>query len=159
MLLDDIKHVKKQEMKMVGYTVKASLNEDSQMGIVEKLREKLLTYSALIKGKVDESVYLIQVYEEQEWTPEVPFTHIVAVEVQDFHNIPDEMINHTIPKGNFILFKHQGPESEIDATYHSIDEWLNKNCFDTPRVFDMEQWLNIETLKEEYNVIHIYVPL
>ncbi|MGM1047255.1 MAG: GyrI-like domain-containing protein [Bacillota bacterium] len=159
MLLDNVKIIVKQEIKLVGYSIQASLNDDIQVRIVEKLREELVTHSAQIANKIDDGMYLVQIYPECEWTPDVAFTHIVATEVQEFQDIPDGMITHTVPEGRFILFMHEGTESEIDATYDSINEWLERNNFDDLRAFDMEHWINIQMLEEQHNMIHIYVPV
>jgi len=159
MLLDNVKIIVKQAIKLVGYSIQASLNVDIQAGIVEKLREEFVDRSAQIVNRIDDGMYLVQIYSEGEWTPDVAFTHIVAAEVQAFQDIPNGMITHIIPEGRFILFMHEGPESEIDATYDLINEWLKRNNFDDTRAFDMEHWINIQNLKEQHNIIHIYVPI
>ncbi|MGN4125645.1 GyrI-like domain-containing protein [Lysinibacillus sphaericus] len=159
MLLPDIKIVSRQEMKLIGFSSKASLNDEIQFNIVKNLREKILNHFSHIKQKISDSIFLIQIYEEVEWTPDTLYTHIVAVEVEDFSFIPKGMLTHTIPKGEFLIFKHQGIEEDVGSTYIYINEWLENNNYDTLRPFDMEQWLDLKSLSNSDNIIKIYIPL
>jgi len=159
MLIKDVEIVNRQELKLIGFSTKASLNEDNQLNIVKNLREKVINMFPQIKNRVSESIFLIQIYGEDEWTPDTPYTHIVAVEVQDFSCIPEAMITHTIPDGEYLLFKHQGTEEDIDHTYLSINDWLEHNNYDTQRPFDLEHWLDLNLFNCKDNIIHIYIPL
>ncbi|WP_155591825.1 GyrI-like domain-containing protein [Lysinibacillus cavernae] len=159
MLLKDIEMISRQEMKLIGYSTKASLNEDIQLNIVKNLREQVLNEFPQITNRINDSIYLIQVYDDEEWTPDTPYTHIIAVEVTDFSFVPNNMITHTIPNGKFLLFKHQGPEEGIDSTYVSINDWLEENNYVTPRSFDMEQWGDLTAMNNSDNLIKIYIPL
>jgi predicted transcriptional regulator YdeE len=159
MLLDNIEIVERQEVKLVGYSLEASLNDIIQSKIVAKLREELSDKSNLIKSRLDEGIYLVQIYPHCEWTPDVVYRHIIAIEVSTFEDIPEGMITHSIPSGRYIKFSHEGPESEIGNTYDLINEWLEKNDFGGPRTFDTEYWKDIKTLEEHNNVINIYIPI
>lgn len=159
MLLDNIEVVEKQEVKLVGYSVEASLNNVIETKLVAKLREKLSVASGLIKDRIDNGIFLVQIYPDCEWTPDVEFRHIIAVEVSSFDDIPSEMIAHSIPSGRYIKFSHKGPESEIGNTYDEIFGWMDKNGYDGPRPFDIEYWDDIKLLEESTNIINIYVPI
>jgi len=159
MLLKDVEKVHKQKMKFIGFSTKASLNEDIQFNIVKNLREQILTQLPLIKNRLNDSIFLIQVYEEEEWTPDTPYTHMVAVEVKDFSFVPNAMITHTIPNGEFLVFKHQGPEENIDSTYITMNEWLEENNYVAPRLFDIEQWEDLTAMNNHDHIIKIYIPL
>lgn len=80
---------------MFEYATKASLNEDIQFYIEKNLREQVLIQLPFIKNRIDDSIFLIQIYEEEEWTPDTLYTHIVAVEVNGFLFVPNAMITHT----------------------------------------------------------------
>lgn len=129
---------------MFEYATKARLNEDIQFTIVKNLREQVLIQLPFIKNRIDDSIFLIQIYEEEEWTPDTLYTHIVAMEVNGFSFVPNAMITHTIPNGEFLVFKHQGPEKNIDSTYMAINEWLEDNNYVNPRSFDIEQWDDLQ---------------
>ncbi|WP_249650955.1 hypothetical protein, partial [Lysinibacillus sp. D4A3_S15] len=73
----------------------ASLNEDIQLNIVKNLREQVLMQLPFIKNRIDNSIFLIQLYDKEEWTPDTPYTHNVAVEVSDISFVPNSMITHT----------------------------------------------------------------
>ncbi len=159
MLLKVVEKVCKQKMSFIGFSTKASLNEDIQLNIVKNLREQVLIQLPFIKNRIDDSIFLIQVYDEEEWTPDTPYTHIVAVEVNNFSFVPNDMITHTIPNGEFLVFKHQGPEENIDSTYMAINEWLEDHNYITPRPYDIEQWDYLAVMNNHDHIIKLYIPL
>ncbi|WP_369378866.1 GyrI-like domain-containing protein [Lysinibacillus fusiformis] len=159
MLLKDVEKVHKQRMNFIGFSTKASLNEDIQLNIVKNLREQVLLQLPFIKNRIDNSIFLIQLYDEEEWTPDTPYTHIVAVEVSDFSFVPNAMITHTIPNGEFLVFKHQGPEENIDSTYMAMKDWLEDHNYVTPRPFDIEQWDEPTAMNNHNHIIKLYIPL
>ncbi len=159
MLLKDVEKVHKQRMNFIGFSTKASLNEDIQLNIVKNLREQVLIQLPFIKNRIDNSIFLIQVYDEEEWTPDTPYTHIVAVEVSDFSFVPNAMITHTIPNGGFLVFKHQGPEENIDNTYMAMNDWLEDHNYVTLRPFDIEQWDDLAAMNNHNHIIKLYIPL
>ena len=102
-------------------------------------------------------MYLVQVYSDCEWTPDVPFISIIAVEVSSFEHIPVGfgLIQHTIPAGKYIKVTHKGPESNIGDTYDAIRE----KGIDNVRAFDFEHWTDTNSLDQEDNSIDIYLPI
>ncbi|MBH5316742.1 effector binding domain-containing protein [Paenibacillus sp. GSMTC-2017] len=155
MTTEQIETLERNETKLVGYTVTVSLNEDLEAGIVGKLREDLISKRHEIANRLEEDgIYLVQVYSEDEWSPDVPFVSIVAVEVSEFSIIPEGLVQHTIPAGKYVKVTHKGPESQIGDTYDSIREKDISSC----RPFDFEYWATIDSLDQEENVIHIYLP-
>lgn len=159
MLLKSVEKVWRPVSYLVGYSVEASLNEDIANHIVLNLRQQLTNYRIHINNQKDTGMYLIQQYTDGDWTPDTPFTHIVAVEVTTNDHIPDEMITCTIAEGAFLQFTHQGAESMIDATYEAIQIWLEEHDYIEPRSFDIEYWSDLDHLDQEDHCIHIYIPL
>jgi len=147
--------VERTEIKLVGYTVTVSLNEDIETGIVVNLREKLIeNLNKVTKRSEHKGFYLVQIYPDEEWTPDVAFESIVAVEVIDFDPIPEGFVRRIIPAGTYVKVSHKGPESEIEQTYHSIRE----EGIAAFRSFDMEYWADFDSLEKEDNIIDIYLP-
>jgi predicted transcriptional regulator YdeE len=142
--------------KLVADTVKASVNQDLEANIIKKLREELFSKRHEIANQVDDNaMYLVQLYPDYEWTPDVPFVHIVAVEVSDFTPLPEEFIQHTIPAGTYVKATHHGPESKLAETYDAIHEKGINNT----RPFDFEYWVDIHSLDQEDSTIDIYLPV
>lgn len=156
MTMEQVQTLEREETKLVGYSVTASLNEDLESGIIGRLREELFGKRHEIANQLDnEGIYLVQVYSDDEWTPDVPFVSIVAVEVSVFAHIPEGLVQHTIPDGKYVKVTHQGTESTIGDTYDSIrDKGI---C--SSRSFDFEYWVNRDSLEQEEGTIDIYLPL
>lgn len=108
-----------------------------------------------IPNQLDDGTYLVQVYLDDEWTPDVPFVSIVAVKVSDFEQIPEGLVRHTLPAGKYVKVTHNGPESEIGETYDLIRE----KGIEGLRPFDFEYWTNVDNLDHEESTIDIYLPL
>ncbi|WP_234405642.1 GyrI-like domain-containing protein [Paenibacillus sp. IHBB 10380] len=154
--MEQVQTLERNETKLVGYSVTASLIQDLETRIVVRLREELFGKRHEIANRLDDDgIYLVQVYPDGEWTPDVPFVSIVAVEVDDFAHIPEGLIRHTIPAGKYVKVTHKGPESQIGETYDSIRD----ECIASSRSFDFEYWAHMESLEQEDSTINIYLPL
>lgn len=154
--MDQVQTLNRTETKLIGYSVTVSLNQDLENGIIEKLREDFIGNRQKIANQVDDNgIYLVQVYPECEWTPDVPFESIVAIEVSEFVQIPEGFVSHTLPAGNYAKVFHRGPESEIGETYDLIREQGIAEF----RLFDFEYWADSNLLDREESIIDIYLPL
>jgi len=100
-------------------------------------------------------MYLVHIYPDEQWTPDIPFTSIVAVEVNDYDQEIEEFVNHTIPSGSFVQVTHRGPEADIGDTY----DWISEQELNSNRCFDFEYWTPRTVFDQEDNTIHIYLPL
>ncbi|MBD8499713.1 GyrI-like domain-containing protein [Paenibacillus arenosi] len=155
MQTEQVQTVQLNEKKLVGLSVTVSLNQDLEHGIVVNLREQLLSKRSEMTNRVDDGIYLIQVYPDCEWTEDVPFESIVAVEVSGDAHVPDGFVQHTIPAGDYAKFTHRGPESELGETYDAIRE----TGIAALRPFDFEYWADSCVLDQEESTIDIYLPL
>ncbi|GAA3404844.1 GyrI-like domain-containing protein [Paenibacillus hodogayensis] len=150
------KTVHRNETKLVGYTVTTTLKEDMENEIIGSLRERLLDRRSEIASPTDgDGVYLVQLYPDCEWTPDVPFESIVAVEVHTFVPLPEGFVCHTIPAGAYTKVTHRGPESRIGDTY----DWIRDQGLGVIRPFDFEYWADCGSLEQEESVIDIYWPI
>ncbi|NUU62623.1 GyrI-like domain-containing protein [Paenibacillus agri] len=148
--------IQRNETKLVGYAATASLNQDLENEVVVKLREALIARSHEIANQLDDTgIYLVQVYPDVEWTPDVPFESIVAVAVSEFSTLNDGFISHTLPAGTYAKITHTGPESQIGETYDAIRE----ADIAGDRMFDFEYWADMGSPEQEESVIEIYLPL
>ncbi|MFF2481388.1 GyrI-like domain-containing protein [Paenibacillus sp. NPDC058071] len=157
MAITQFETFQRKETKLVGYSVTASLNEDLDQGIVVNLRNSLLAKQHEIIGLSDNNgLYLIQIYPDVEWTPDVPFESIVAVEVHNFDGFSEDqgLVQHTLPAGSYVKVSHQGPEDEIAEAYDTIRE----RDISSNRCFDFEYWPDASNFDPEDCKIDIYLP-
>jgi len=147
--------VERTETKLVGYRVVVSLNQDLEEGIVVQLREKLSANRPVIPNQTNEGMYLVQIYPDGQWTPDIPFTSIVAVEVNEYDQEIEQFAKYTIPAGTFVQVTHLGPEADIGDTY----DWISEQKLSSSRCFDFEYWAPKAAFDQEDSTIHIYLPL
>jgi predicted transcriptional regulator YdeE len=148
--------LQRSETKLVGYTVTASLNQDIASGIIAKLRQQLaVSQHNLANRHSAGGMYLVQLYPEGDWTPDTPFISMVAVEVSEYDYLQEGFVQHTLPAGTYMKVTHQGPEAQIDETYHAIRE----QGIACSRKFDFEYWANADQLERTTSSIDIYLPL
>ncbi len=151
-----MEHTQRNETKLVGYRVTASLQEDLEKGLIMDMRTKLLTNRHLIANRLNEGgMYLVQIYPACEWTPDTPFVSIVAVEVSEHAMAPEPFIAHTLPGGMYCKMVHDGPEAQIGDTYDMIRD----NGIGAERMFDFEYWTSADESGEHVDLIEIYIPL
>ncbi|CAG9621475.1 GyrI-like domain-containing protein [Sutcliffiella rhizosphaerae] len=148
-----IEKLEREEIKIVGFSVTESLNNILNHDIVKNLRESLFKRKSEINGRKTNGIYLVQLYSDDgEWTHDTPFENIVAFEVDSLSDIPNDMVQYTIPAGFYTHFIHKGPESKIGDTYESINEY-------SLRPFDIEYWHDISSLDDAETEIDIYIPV
>ncbi len=138
---------------MVGFSLMESLNNLIKSKIGGTLREELDKRKSEIQNRLGSGMYLVQIYpHEVRWTPNVPYQHVIAYEVESFGEIPNGMIYYTLPAGRFIKIVHQGAESQLGSTYDYINSTYGV------RPIDIEYWNDIHKLEREDAQIDIYIP-
>lgn len=145
--------VERKETRLVGLSVVESLNKAMETKMGGKMRRELESRRAEIENRTDAGIYLIQIYpQDGHWTPDVPYRHLFAYEVESLARFPADMYSYTLPAGRFIKVVHKGPESQIGETYDFINETYGA------RPIDIEYWSDIHALENEDSQIDIYVP-
>ncbi|GAA4851620.1 hypothetical protein GCM10023310_32990 [Paenibacillus vulneris] len=143
----------REEIKLVGFSIMESLHNVLETKIVRTLRESLAAQRNEIENREGDGIYLLQDYcHEGQWTPHVPYRHVVAYEVSSYGEIPKGMTTHTLLPGRYTKVVHQGPESQISATY----EYINNTHGERP--IDIEYWTDIHALENDNSQIDIYFP-
>lgn len=158
MLLEQVEIQVLSEKKLVGYTIQTSLKEDQEHQIIQKLRDNFIQQLRHVVKAVDNQIYLVQLYPEGDWTADLVFTTIVAVEVAEYLAIDDEMTHQTLPQGEYYEFIHEGNEADIDETYIGINRWLTNQGIPLTHEFDVEIWGDLTQLAHKSNRLKIYVP-
>lgn len=82
-----------------------------------------------IKHKINEDLYSVEIYNDvnffNSFNPHQDFEKWAAVEVENFENIPENMEELIIPKGDYAVFHYIGKPSEARETFLYIyGEWL-----------------------------------
>ncbi|WP_409340575.1 GyrI-like domain-containing protein [Paenibacillus sp. MBLB4367] len=145
--------LEREAIKLVGFSITESLNHVLESKIVGTLREDLEKQRDEIPNRKGTGMYLIQIYpQEGQWTPHVPYQHVIAFEVTSYGEIPNGMITHTVSSGRYVKIVHKGEESHIGTTYDFIN-----NTYGV-RPIDIEYWNDIHTLESEDGQIDIYIP-
>ncbi|MCK9860734.1 effector binding domain-containing protein [Paenibacillus sp. ATY16] len=148
-----VDRIYQKELKLVGYSIRESLNNVLQSRIVGVLREQLAERRNELPNRNKEGIYLIQIYNQDgQWTHDTPYQHVVAFEVNAFENIPADMTTYTLPSGQYTKIIHEGPESEIGDTYDYINNTLGA------RPIDIEYWKDIYSLDRQDSRIDILIP-
>ncbi|GMK47092.1 GyrI-like domain-containing protein [Paenibacillus glycanilyticus] len=148
-----IDRIDQEELKLVGYSIRESLNNVLQSRIVGVLREQLAERRNELQNRNKEGIYLIQIYNQDgQWTHDTPYQHVVAFQVNAFENIPADMTTYTLPSGQYTKIIHEGPESEIGDTYDYINNTLGA------RPIDIEYWKDIYSLDRQDSRIDILIP-
>ncbi|NOU98752.1 GyrI-like domain-containing protein [Paenibacillus planticolens] len=143
----------REAIKLIGFSIIDSLNNVIETKIGGILREELQKRALEIQGRIGSGMYLIQIYpHDGHWTPDVPYQHVIAYEVESFNEVPNDMITYTLSAGRFIKIVHEGPESQIGITYEFINNTYGG------RHIDIEFWNDIHTLENVDNQIDIYIP-
>jgi predicted transcriptional regulator YdeE len=59
------------------------------------------------------------------------YKQIICIEVDEFNNIPDDMVSIEIPEQEYIYCKHIGPVNMIGDSFTKMYKWAKENNFET----------------------------
>ncbi|WP_309122043.1 effector binding domain-containing protein [Paenibacillus sp.] len=145
--------MERNELKLVGFSIVESLNQVMETMSVGKLRMELANRMEEIENRIGTGMYLLQIYpQDGHWTPDVPYRHVIGCDVAAFGDIPDEMTTYTVLRGRYVKIVHQGPESQLAATY----DYINKTYGVRP--IDIEYWDDLDALESESGRIELFIP-
>lgn len=124
----DIEIVERGETKFIGY--KASTKRG--LFIIPKLWSKLHKIKNQIKNRLDED-FIVGInnytnYVSYEDT-KIVFDYFAAVEVNNYKEIPHDMVYLTIPKSRYIVFVYRGKakESMLPIMDYIYKDWFSKS--------------------------------
>ena len=58
------------------------------------------------------------------YDPDARYSRWAALEVTDFHHVPDGMETYRLDGGTYAVFVHRGPGSDVGIFQHIFGEWL-----------------------------------
>ena len=110
--------------KLVGQKIRMSYSENRTF----ELWRRFMPRRGEIAAKTGPELYSLEVYDAHffnDYHPAKEFEKWAAVEVTDFHSVPQEMEALLVPAGLYAVFIYKGPASEGPRTYRYIFEnWL-----------------------------------
>lgn len=149
------------QKKMVGMRIMTSLSIDDPI----VLWKEFMPRRNEIRNAFNSGNYSIQIYprgvEMSSFTPHTPFEKWAAVEVREFHEIPEGMEIISIPAGQYAVFLHKGITATFPQTMRYIfSDWLPSSGFlldDRPHFeFMDERYLGPMNSKSEEEV---WIPI
>lgn len=153
--------VTKKAFTIVGYQIKANLQEIEEQGLGKQTLARLKENVELVKNKVGEQIILVQVYDmKPDFDPMVdPFTQIIGYEISEVEDVQEDMTIHTVPENNYVTATHKGLEAELPRTYNYLyGTWMTMNHFQ-PVGYDFEIWDKRYKPEKPENEIDVYVAI
>jgi predicted transcriptional regulator YdeE len=81
----------------------------------------------------------------------------VCTEVEDFVNIPNDMVTITIPKQRYAVIKHEGPNFKIMNTYERLHKWIYENGYERNfHAWHLEIYEDLENIDKENLEVFLY---
>ncbi|WP_078596267.1 GyrI-like domain-containing protein [Evansella clarkii] len=153
--------VTKKAFSIAGYEFKANLQEIEEQELGKQTLARLKENGELVKSKVGEQIYLVQVYDmKPNFDPMVdPFTQVIGYEISEAEDLPEDMILHTVPENKYVTVTHEGLEKDLARTYDYLyGTWMKlNNC--QPAGYDFEIWDNRYKPGKPENEIDLYVAI
>ncbi len=53
----------------------------------------------------------------------------ICVEVNEYEDIPDDMITLTVPSQRYAVVRHKGPNNKIRNAYEDLHKWIEENNY------------------------------
>ena len=79
--------------------------------------------------------------------------YFICVEVQEYENIPTDMVALTIPSQKYAVLRHKGDNEKIIDSYHQLHKWIDENNFvrqkDKWHLEIFHSWVNSKNIDVE----------
>lgn len=113
-----------KEKKLIGKCMQMSLSNNK----TGELWRSFMPRRKEVTNAIGTALYSMQVYDPsyfENFNPAAAFEKWAAVEVTDFHTVPDGMAAITLPGGLYAVFLHKGPASKGRESFQYIfGTWL-----------------------------------
>jgi AraC family transcriptional regulator len=119
------------EKKLIGKHLTMSLanNRTAELWQSFMRRRKEIT-NALSTDLISMQVFSDS-HDFKTFNPQAQFEKWAAVEVSDFHHVPDDMQTFILKGGLYVVFLHQGPASAGQKTFQYIfGSWLPSSAYE-----------------------------
>lgn len=133
-------------MKLVGYKIRASLNENKNSWLWQKFMPRLKE----IKYRSNENLLSVQIYNSQlkleKFTPATLFDNWASAEVKDISNIPHGMSILIIPEGKYSVFTYYGMAKDaLKFSRYIFEEWLPRSKY------QLDERPHFQIMESDYN--------
>ena len=147
--------ITRDAMKTVGIAMRYN-NEDLDL---KKLWSAFRPYKDSIPNRVGSDVFGI--YEEYQESDEGnEFTYVCSVQVSDYSDIPQGMVQRDIASQLYARFDHKGPIASLEDTLKFIwGSWLPKSKFEYVAKPDFELYAAGFNDANPENVLQIFIPI
>ena len=114
-----------------------------------------------IKTRINTTISFGICYPVEGDNNDAAFKYIAAVEVSDFHDMPEEMVGKTIPTQKYAVFIHRGSVDKIPETYQAIYAvWQPKSGYELIKAPDFEYYdERFNPGNPEASELDIYIPI
>ena len=108
--------------------------------LIGPMWERFLPRSSEIKDRKGDPLYgVIYGRNEEERSHKHELQYIAAAMVNSANELPDEMVNYTVPAATFASFTHRGEITKISETIdHIYDAWLPDSGYKHAGIADIE---------------------
>jgi len=125
-----VKIISKEEMKIIGLILKTTFLKNRQAEEIPPLFHKVMEVGTMksVPNRVNNNQ--ICVIDRNENSPY--FDYYIGVEVNNFDEIPEGMVDLTISAGNYAVtsFLKKGNKDVLMAVKHITDKWIPENGYE-----------------------------
>ena len=100
-------------------------------------------------------------FDMNDFTETTEFTEIAGLEVDEVKDIPEGMVNITVPAGKYAVFTHKGFAKDLRQTYEYIwGTWLPNSNYEADLKYDFELYgERFRGADNKESEIDIYIPI
>ncbi|MBD3362826.1 helix-turn-helix domain-containing protein [Candidatus Dojkabacteria bacterium] len=160
------KIITKDEFKIVGIKCKTTLKDNEENKTIPKMWQEFIPRMKEIENRTDHYVsYGVCLNNEEidveDFESDTEYEYMCAVEVENFDDIPEDMLTRTIPKQKYAVFTHRGSLSNLSKTYDYIyGTWASKSEYQLAGGDDFELYDDRFTPQfPQKSEMDIYVPI
>ncbi len=154
---DNVKIVQLSEMNMTGITVKATMNNMSE---IPGAWQKIFAYKAKLNHIIEPDSMWGVSYNYRNINGEFQFNYMAAFRVKEFNTNIAGISTFTVPAQKYAVFVHKGSVNTLGKTYDYImKQWLPNSPYVSGGICDLELYGRDFKMNSPKSKIYIYISL
>jgi AraC family transcriptional regulator len=121
----EVKIVEKEAMKIVGMKTRTTIKNNTIPQLWDKFNKVSCSIPNVKVNKV--ALGICPPVETKDFNEEKPFDYITGLIVENFENVPKDMITYEIPAQKYAVITHRGALDKLQETYNYLFTWSKES--------------------------------
>ncbi|MFD2133996.1 GyrI-like domain-containing protein [Pseudogracilibacillus auburnensis] len=136
---------KKDPLKIVGMSLSVLLQVERKEKLITNLHDTFEKRVHDIKNKSHPTLSCGVFIDPPNYRPdEDEFQWIAGVKVDEFSDIPEDMVRYELPENLYAIITYKGPKGEAGHIYDALYQWVDQSDYTLADSYGIEVYIDSE---------------